>query len=59
MKQAEQIIAGWYGGDYEDAGLFNSKKDAQRGYLPDTKLYEIFNTYDGKKIKITIEIIEE
>ena len=50
---------GWYGGDYEDAGFFNSKVDAKRGHRSDEQLHELFSEFDGKKIKITVEVIEE
>lgn len=53
----EEFI-GWYGGDYEDAGLFKTKEDAERGINTDKPLHEILQKFDGKKIKLTIEILE-
>lgn len=51
---------GWVGGRYDDAGLFETKEDAARGMFPDDEaFYEIFSEYDGKKIKISIEVIDE
>lgn len=58
MSNKETLI-GWYGGSYEDAGLFDNKKDAERGINSNRKLHEILDQYEGKKIKITVEIIEE
>lgn len=59
MKQIGKIIVGWFGGSYEDAGLFDTKEDAERGYMCDDRLHNIFDQYEGKKIKITIEVVEE
>lgn len=30
MKRIGEIITGWFGGSYEDAGLFDTKEDAER-----------------------------
>ena len=57
--EKEKIIIGWCGVNYEDTGLFETREDADRGYRPDKRFYELFNPYDGKRIKITIEVVEE
>jgi hypothetical protein len=59
MIKIGKIFSGWYGGHYEDTGLFETKKDAERGINCDDRLYELFSEYEGKKIKVTIEIVEE
>jgi len=52
-------LIGWLGVNYEDTGLFETKQDAERGINSDYKLHELLSAYDEKKVKITIEIIEE
>lgn len=54
-----KILTGWLGGCYQNIGLFETKMDAERGIDSYYKLHELFSEYDEKKIKITIEIIEE
>lgn len=54
-----EILIGWYGGSYEDTGLFENKEDVERGINSSRKLHEILDQYEGKKIKITVEIIEQ
>jgi len=58
-NRENMVLIGWYGGSYEDAGLFNTKEDAERGINSSRKLHEIFNQYEGKKIKIIVEVIRE
>lgn len=58
MKTIGKIIIGWFGGSYEDAGLFDSKEDAEIGQCCSNRLHEIFSEYEGKKIKVVIEIME-
>jgi hypothetical protein len=54
-----QVLIGWLGGDYEDLGFYDNKKDSERGYRPTEKMYEIIDEkFKGRKVKITIEIIE-
>ena len=59
IKSEENEFIGWYGGDYEDAGFFGSKVDAERGMYSDDKLHELLKEFQGKKIKITVEILED
>lgn len=54
-----KVLLGWFGGSYEDAGLFETKEDAERGISSWNKLHNEFSEYEGKRIKITIEIVEE
>lgn len=49
---------GWYGGDYDDAGFYDDKADAERGMFPNKELHELLREFQGKKIKITVEILE-
>lgn len=55
----ENIFTGYVGGSYEDCGLFGNKKDAERGLFADRKLHEIFDEFEGKKVRITIEEVDE
>lgn len=50
---------GWYGGNYEDIGFFETKEDAMRGMNPENRLHELLSIYEGKKIKIIVEIVEQ
>ncbi len=50
---------GWLGINYEDTGLFSTKKDADRGICPEERLYELLHDFDGKKVKIIIEVLED
>lgn len=49
---------GWYGGYYDDAGFYNDQEDAERGYRPNEPIYETLGEFQGKKIKITVEVLE-
>ena len=58
----KKIFIGWSGGLYEDAGLYKTKKAAENGIsLPDSdKEYcTMFEEFNGKKIRITVEVIED
>ncbi|MDI6680150.1 hypothetical protein QMA02_30865 [Bacillus wiedmannii] len=52
-------ISGWLGGDYEELGLFDNKKDAERGIYPTETLDDLFEEFKGQNVKITIEIIND
>lgn len=54
-----KVFTGWLAGSYEDVALYEIKEDADIGYCGGDRLYELFDEYDEKKIKITIEIVEE
>lgn len=59
QSQNKQLLTGWLGGHYDDFGFYDTKEDAERGYRPSERLYEIIDDrFDGKKVKITIEEIE-
>lgn len=51
-------FTGWLNVSDEDTGLFNTEKDAERGIIPDKRITEVLNPFDGKKVKITVETIE-
>jgi hypothetical protein len=51
-------LIGWLGGHYDDFGFYRTKEDAERGYRPDEKLDELLEEFKGKKVKITVEVIE-
>ena len=56
----KQDLIGWLGGNYDDFGFYDNKKDAERGHMPSERLFEIIDDkFDGKKVKITIELVEE
>ena len=57
MSQTEYEF--WLGGVYESLGTFSNKKDADRGIGPDETLAELLDEYQGKKIKLKIEVVEE
>lgn len=59
MFNIGKVFKGYIGGNYEYCGLYETKVDAERGYIPDCALHEIFSEFDGKKIEITIKVIEE
>ena len=59
MYEIGKILLGWYGGQYEDSGFFKTKEDTERGVFCDDRLHELFSEYEGKKIKIAIEIVEK
>ena len=50
-------IIGWLGGDHEDLGIFEAKQEAEKGLFGD-KLHELLKEYSCKKVKITIEVID-
>jgi len=53
-------FTGWYGGEFDDAGLYNTKEEAERGYMPSKQMYVLLrNEFRGKKIKITVEVLED
>lgn len=52
-------IEGWLGGHYSDLSLHQSKKDAERGMKGLSTLDEDLIEFQEKKIKITIEVIQE
>lgn len=52
-------IGGWLGGDYEKLGLFDNKKDAERGIYPTETLDDLFEEFKGQNVKITIELIND
>ncbi|WP_179089074.1 hypothetical protein [Paenibacillus odorifer] len=52
-------IVGWLGGDYEQLSVHDNKKDAERGYYGGETLDNLTREFQGKKVKIVIEIIEE
>jgi hypothetical protein len=49
----------WLGGDYDYLGSFRDKEDAERGIIPNEYMYDIFDDFKGKRVKITVEVIEE
>ncbi|AJA41449.1 hypothetical protein AXJ14_gp130 [Geobacillus virus E3] len=51
-------LIGWLGGHYDDFGFYRTKEDAERGYRPDETLDELLEEFKGKKVKITVEVIE-
>lgn len=52
-------IGGWLGGDYDKLGLFDNKKDAERGICPNETLDDLLEEFKGKNVKITIEINDD
>lgn len=50
---------GFVGGSYESSGLFENKEDALRGLFADNKFHEIFDEFEGKKVRVTVEEIPE
>lgn len=57
--EKSKTITGWFGGRYENSGLFKNKECAETGLDSRRLLHELFSEYRGKKIKITIEITRE
>jgi len=51
-------MTGWLGGEYEDLGIFEAKQEAEKGLFGD-KLHELLKGYNCKKVKITVEVIDE
>ena len=49
----------WLGGYYNDLGAYDTKGDAERGYCPKHRLDDLLDEFKEKKVKVTIEIIEE
>lgn len=49
-------VSGWLGGDYDKLGLFENKKDAERGICPTETLDDLLEEFKGKNVKITIEV---
>ena len=49
----------WLGGYYTDLGAYDTKEDAERGYLPKHSLDDLLDEFKEKKVKVTIEVIEE
>ena len=49
----------WLGGYYNDLGSYNTKEDAERGYFPKQRLDDLLDEFKEKKVKVTIEVIEE
>ncbi|WP_025909346.1 hypothetical protein [Priestia flexa] len=51
-------FTGYLGGDYDDLGMFDNKKDAERGMFPSEELNDLLEEFKGKKVKITVETFE-
>lgn len=49
----------YLGGVYDDFGIYETKEDAERGHIPDEQMFEALSDFDGKKVKITVEQLEE
>lgn len=59
LDVVDMYTEGWFGGDYSDAGLFNDKNSAERGFTSDKNLYDLFSRYKGAKISISVKVLEE
>jgi hypothetical protein len=60
MDSQKKVLTGWLGGHYDDLGFYDDKEDAERGYMPTEKMWDVIpEDFKGKKVKITIEVIEE
>ena len=55
----KKVIEGWLGGQYDTLGIFNNKKEADYGMFHDNTLDELMEDFKVKKVRITIEVIEE
>lgn len=54
-----KILEGWLGGRFDDLSLHQTKEDSERGLKGYTTLDDDLDEFQEKKIRITIEIIEE
>lgn len=55
----KKVLEGWLGGRYEDLSLHPTKKEAERGMFGYRTLDEDTEEFQEKKVRITIEVIEE
>lgn len=55
-----KVIEGWLGGHYDDLSLHETKRDAERGLANyGHTLDDLTREFQDKKVRITIEVIEE
>lgn len=59
MLNNKDVFLGWLGGDYEKLGLSRTKEDAVRGLFADDYLHELLEEFKGKKVLISVEVVEE
>lgn len=52
-------LEGWLGGHYDDLSLHPTKKDAERGMKGDTTLDEDLEYFKEKKVRITVDVLED
>jgi hypothetical protein len=52
-------FTGWIGGNYDDLGFYENKEDAERGMFPNETLDDLLEDFKGKKVKITVEVMED
>ncbi|WP_350302600.1 hypothetical protein [Peribacillus frigoritolerans] len=52
-------IIGWLGGERDDFGVYENKKDAIQGITPTNILSELLDEFKGKKVKLSINVIED
>jgi len=55
----KKIIEGWLGGNWDEFGIYSNKKHAETGMFPDDDMYVLMKDFDGKKVRITVEEIED
>lgn len=55
----KKVLEGWLGGHYDDLSLHQTKKDSERGLKGYTTLDDDLVEFQDKKVRITVEVIEE
>lgn len=54
-----KVLEGWLGGHYDDLSLHDNKEDAERGLPAFNTLDDDLMEFQEKKIRITVEVIED
>lgn len=55
----KKVLEGWLGGHYDDLSLHQTKEEAERGMKGYSTLDDDLEEFQEKKIRITVELIEE
>lgn len=57
----KRVFEGWLDVRYEETALYPTAEAMERGniYSLDERLYEMLEPFDGKRVRITVEVLDE
>lgn len=58
MNLTKEIV-GWLGGNYDRLSIHDNSEDAERGQYGGETLDNLTEEFQGKKVRIFIEVIED